>query len=217
MSRRAQPAACSCGQVLFDTGGRKEGDVLTCPWCEKKYRYLGDEKIAPIEEKAEPIEEVSDELEVVEGSEEVIVARIPAKPNTVTKKPKKRDKPDRPLTGTKPLSPVGDEGAPRAPSVRTKQPKEIPGGVGVMIVFIIAFNAIAFIGMSFVIVTQPDKSRLAIWGQSYSSKAIWPELAALLIGHIVGFIAWSCYVYTLHGKKQDGDDGAAHGARKKQD
>src|SRR5687767_13855203 len=136
MSRRAQPAACSCGQVLFDTGGRKEGDVLTCPWCEKKYRYLGDEKIAPLEEKAPEPEEVSDDLEVVEGSEEIFVARIPPKPNTVTKKPKKRDKPDRPLTGTKPLSPIGDDGAPRTPSVRTKQPKEIPGGIGPMIAFI---------------------------------------------------------------------------------
>ena len=37
-----QAAACECGQVLFDIVERKSGDDLTCPWCNREYRYLGD-------------------------------------------------------------------------------------------------------------------------------------------------------------------------------
>jgi hypothetical protein len=238
MSRRSQPAACTCGQVFFDTDGRKHGDVLTCPWCQKTFRYMGGNEIEPYEatsdekpkhagekvrskdkdekrkerkkDKGDEIKEVSDDLEVVEGSEEVKVIRIPAAPDSITKKSKRSDRPN---TGTRPHQPVGEGGPPRAPSLRLKPAKEIPGGVGVMIGFVIGFNALAFIAMSLLFVTQSDKSRLTPWGQVVPAKAFWPEMVALLVGHVVGFIAWSCYVYNLQQRQKAAAAEAMHSGK----
>src|SRR2546423_15664471 len=45
----SQPAACACGQVLFDIGDRKPGDTLTCPGAERKYSYVGGGKVEPLD------------------------------------------------------------------------------------------------------------------------------------------------------------------------
>ncbi|MGD0091037.1 MAG: hypothetical protein ABSE73_14055 [Planctomycetota bacterium] len=52
-----ESASCSCGQVVFDTSGRKVGALLACPWCQKEYRYLGSGVIAPYESSKDNAEE----------------------------------------------------------------------------------------------------------------------------------------------------------------
>jgi hypothetical protein len=201
MSKAAQPAACSCGQVLFETSGRKSGDVLTCPWCQKKYRYLGDNKIESFEEE---IAEVSGELEVVEGSEEVLIAHIPAALDMVEKKSRRQKRPQSVSTrsNSSQRKTLDENSAPKTPSARAKKPKDIPGGTFLMVCFVAVFNGLAFITSSYIFVTQTDGARLAPWGQVIHKKAIWPEIAALVLGHVVGFIAWTCYIYFFLEKRK---------------
>ena len=224
----AQPAACACGQVLFDIGGKKPGDGLICPWCERKYRYAGDGKV--------------ELLDGAKGSGEHAKAKAPgdrAKPKASGEfgKPDKTDKPGRSEKSSEKEKPKEEEsdweklvaddhtekrekrpepqwlrppqgaqgshgpsgGDPNLvvrPSVRKKATKqEIPGGVMVMIVFIVIFNGAAVIALWLLLPKMPDGSRMSPWGTLIDKKSIWPEIVALLAGHFVGFIAWSTYLY----------------------
>jgi hypothetical protein len=238
MSKRSQPAACACGQVLFETAERKAGDELSCPWCERKYRYLGDDKIEPWSSDGKPSAKDSEE----EDDEADQPAEKPAGEEPHKKKKKKKKK--KPESARSEAAPARDEkqethkeirepekggvgmAVVRIPaaadsiekkkpatsdgesrranvSVRSKQPKEIPGGLFPMIGFIIGFNALALLLLQYVVYKVPGGGgeRETLWGSAVPKSAIWPELAALLIGHVVGFFAWSWYVYELQKLK----------------
>jgi hypothetical protein len=245
MSKRPQAAACACGQVLFETAERKAGDELSCPWCERKYRYLGEDRIEPWSPNGKPpAKDSADEDDEEEGEGEEHSADKPAEqaageepPKKKKKKKKKKKPPSERLEAARDekdsgrqktqkeirepekggvgaavvrippaadllekKKPPGDGESKRANvSVRTKRPKEIPGGIFPMIGFIIGFNALALLLLQYAVVKIPDGggAREAFWGATVPKSAIWPELAALLIGHIVGFFAWSWYVYEL--------------------
>src|SRR5581483_9335778 len=91
----AQPAACACGQVLFDIGDKKPGDALSCPWCERKYRYAGDGKVELVDGA-----KGSGELAKVKAAAEPAKAAESAKPVKAVserlKKPELEEKKDKP-------------------------------------------------------------------------------------------------------------------------
>ncbi len=212
----SQPAACACGQVLFDVGDKKPNDVLTCPWCDRKYRYLGNGKVEPADAKTAASEPSSsspnpkaasrDSQKSEKKSKDEPKSETEKKPDAQAKKAEERkadvaaaadhlrkvdDKRPR-LAGTAKQDPMTTEGR---HSVRKARKGEIPGGVGVMVGFIVAFNALAFIALKFLLPAQLDGSRIPPWNTPIPKSAIWPEIVALLVGHFVGFIAWSTYLY----------------------
>lgn len=147
-------APCPCGQVVFDLSERKRGDVLTCSWCSKAFRYSGGEQIVAI------------------SAEE-------AKRGAVS-------------------------GAAAKPRPRARKAEGPPGGVLPMIGFIVAFNALAFVAVSLLLPKGDDDLRHAVWDSEFtvSAKALWPDLCALGLGHILGFSAWALYVYRLHRRER---------------
>jgi hypothetical protein len=67
-----------------------------------------------------------------------------------------------------------------------------------MIMFIVGFNALAFIAMFFLMPRDPSGIRLPVWGgEPIPKSAVWPELLALVVGHMLGFLLWSLYVFQL--------------------
>ena len=209
----SQPAACACGQVLFDVGDKKPNDVLTCPWCDRKYRYLGNGKVEPVDAKTSATEPSPnpkaasrDSQKSEKKSKDEPKSEPEKKPDAQAKKAEDRkagvaavadqlrkvdDKRPR-LAGTARQDPMTVEGR---HSVRKSRKGEIPGGVGVMVGFIVAFNALAFIALKFLLPAQLDGTRFTPWNTPIPKSAIWPEIVALLVGHFVGFIAWSTYLY----------------------
>jgi hypothetical protein len=97
------------------------------------------------------------------------------------------------------LQPGGEKKSKR--SGRRYDITEVPGGIMRMIIFIVVFNAAAFIALAYVLPKQPDGLRHNPWGAPIPKTALWPEMAALLLGHVVGFIAWSFNVYRLQMKR----------------
>jgi hypothetical protein len=192
-----QAAACECGQVLFDIVDRKAGDTLTCPWCNRDYLYLGDGKV---EKKGAPgsgdkiKKPESKESEESEKSEKKKEEKLYEKPletrlSSELREPKKEG-------GTNKLPPV----EPPIPKVsrRLKQRKEdVPGGFPIMIGFIIGFNGMAFIGLAII--------RATSLGHLFPENKTWPLIVALVVGHIVGFVAWSTFVYYREKAKEVGD------------
>lgn len=201
MSQRSQPAACACGQVLFEVADRKVGDMLSCPWCQREYRFLGENRIEPYDPKKKPAVEPTGAKPdspgkspdaaaqpKAEGAAGLAVVRIPAAPQSTGRK------------ATENLSHVSaglNDSRRAAPAGKPSRPKEVPGGLFTMIGFIVVFNAAALIALSFVLPRLPDGTRESFWGSAIPKTAVWPEILALVIGHIAGFIAWSCYVYRL--------------------
>lgn len=207
----SQPAACACGQVLFDVGEKKPQDILTCPWCNRQYRYLGHGKVEPWDGKspaADASQKSSDAkakdapdakaAEAAAGSAEKSGHTNADDKKSGEKKaephPKKYDPDKKPLPATARHAPTSDSAR---PSVRNKRVRkgEIPGGVGVMVGFIVVFNASAFVLLAVVLPKAADGSRTTPWHSVIPKSAIWPEIAALLVGHLVGFLAWSTYLY----------------------
>jgi hypothetical protein len=242
MPRERKAAECECGQVMFDVVERKAGDTLSCPWCERRYRYLGDNQIEPLTGKesdapakkehapdAEPpknkkkkhkqpdkapddsskrdekkdesdkddlkrlTEDLPDKepVEVVEGSEEVLLVQHDEPPLPKRPSARRRDT-------------IRERGPGESRRSDAAAFKEIPGGVVRMLIFIVAFNALAFLALAFVFPRQGD-ARLTPWGALIpKSKIPWPELATLILGHLAGFVAWSWSIYRLYatGKLQ---------------
>jgi hypothetical protein len=87
---------------------------------------------------------------------------------------------------------------------RAKKADGPPGGVLPMIGFIVAFNALAFVAVWILLPKGDDELRHAIWDPEFtvSAKALWPDLCALGLGHIMGFAAWALYVYRLHRRER---------------
>ncbi|HYF49533.1 MAG TPA: hypothetical protein VEJ63_09015 [Planctomycetota bacterium] len=211
-------ATCECGQVLFEIAGRKDGDKLTCPWCQRQYRYLGGEKIELIG--------TADEMEARAAEEKKKKAEKKEEREHKAEKPEKKEKRSEPKKEAREVKEVKKERQEKEPpkhsgretrreeKVSARQPgdkekkkkgkmAEIPGGTPMMIVFIIAFVVLAFVALALVMPTGPNKMRYPIWGgEPVSGSATWPLIVAMVIGHIVGFIAWSIYVYQLQKVQQ---------------
>jgi hypothetical protein len=87
---------------------------------------------------------------------------------------------------------------------RVRTPAGPPGGVLPMIGFIVAFNALAFVALAVLMPKAEDGLRHAIWDPetTIQARAWWPDVAALLAGHVMGFIAWAVYVYRLHKRER---------------
>ncbi|HLX61054.1 MAG TPA: hypothetical protein VKX17_07205 [Planctomycetota bacterium] len=143
--------ACECGQVVFDLAGRKSGDILSCSWCGRKFRFLGADRIAPL------------------TPEEAKLAEAAAK-NTRT--------------------------------ARGQKPPGTAVSVWPMIGFIVAFNALAFIALAVLLPKGEDSLRHTLWDSDFTvqGRAVWPDLVALAVGHMLGFCGWAAYIYRVHKK-----------------
>ena len=181
---------CACGQVIFDLSSRKAGEILTCPWCQRVYCYtdkgaleLRAEKAAPQPSSHKPAAAWAAENNPTKKEEIKSVPRRSARQEAVVPFPVKK---------TESVRIAGGPGESRRTTKRHDF-KDIPGGLTRMLVFIIAFNLAAFIALYFVLRTA--------WGKTIPKGAIWPLMVTLVIGHVVGFIAWSYNVYRLQMKK----------------
>lgn len=73
-----------------------------------------------------------------------------------------------------------------------------------MIGFMLAFNALAIAAVSLLFLKNPDDgTRRAVWDEGFivAAKSIWPEVAALLLGNLLGFAAWGVFAYRIHKKQ----------------
>jgi len=215
-------AACECGQVVFDTSRAKPGEILTCPWCWKHYRYengsitLANEdetKRAEAEAKKEtpPPKPKSESLE----DEAALLKRKSSRFEKVAEEKKERTS-EKKVEAAKPAEDkakserlLSAEAA--APSSASqKQPKEkklkledIPGEMAAKIVCIMGFNGLAFIIDYLLWKPADDGGRNFAFGHFYLPEhKIWPELIALVAGHVFGFIAWMIVVGKLHDRHQ---------------
>lgn len=87
---------------------------------------------------------------------------------------------------------------------RGKRAHGPPGGVMPMIGFMLAFNALAIAAVSLLFLKNPDDgTRRAVWDEGFivAAKSIWPEVAALLLGNLLGFAAWGVFAYRIHKKQ----------------
>jgi hypothetical protein len=203
-----QAAACECGQVLFDIVERKAGDTLTCPWCNREYRYLGDGKVEPAKPASGDTIKKPQSKELAKEKDKP----EPEKPEKSEKPEKKeREKEKEPAEARRSAENYGtrkqeDTVQPRDPlapkgSRRIKARKDdVPGGFPIMIGFIIGFNGAAFIGLAVIRMTE--------WEKFVPRSATWPLIAALVLGHIVGFVAWSAFVYYKLESNKEGADGS---------
>ncbi|MEI6235610.1 MAG: hypothetical protein WCT04_21350 [Planctomycetota bacterium] len=98
-----------------------------------------------------------------------------------------------------------------APPVRSGKPRPKikrsdgpPGGMLPMLGFIIAFNVIAFTAVSLLLPKHDDGLRHAVWDASFtiSAKSFWPDVGALVLGHLLGFICWAVYAYSIHRRER---------------
>jgi hypothetical protein len=87
---------------------------------------------------------------------------------------------------------------------RPKKADGPPGGILPMIGCIVVFNALAFVAFSVLLPKGDDELRHAIWDPEFivSARALWPDLCALGLGHIMGFSAWALYVYRIHRRER---------------
>ena len=100
----------------------------------------------------------------------------------------------------KPAQAANATNANRAAAKRDHGP---PGGVMPMIGFMVVFNALAIVTVSQLFLKNPDDgTRRAVWDEGFivAAKSIWPEVAALLLGNLLGFAAWAVFAYRIHKK-----------------
>jgi len=187
--------SCSCGQVVFDVAGRKAGEILSCPWCERQYRYLGSSMIAPFEEAEEETgaAQSKDMAEAEDPAGEQAEAGM-SLAERMKAHSAKRKRQQAAVQASK-AGPSND-----TPKTRAKGRRPgVPGGLLRMIAFIVVSNAIAFVLLQVYFTPHRDGSRTMPWGGTIPRHSVpWPELVALLAGHLCGFVAWACYVYRLH-------------------
>jgi hypothetical protein len=186
MSRRTQPAACECGQVLFEVADRKPGELLNCPWCDRQYKFLGEERLELLSKK-----DGSDKPKKIEHKEPD-GKKIERK--SARKEASEAVREHAPVTTAKEPSSHSQR---QRTAVDGNRSKEIPGGLFPMLGFIVGFNALALIGLAFLLPRQPDGTRQLLSTYVINKKAFWPEILALLAGHSVGFVAWAYYVHRL--------------------
>lgn len=217
--------SCECGQVLFDVANRKPGETLTCPWCSKEYRYLGGAKVERVnapksktpdkepkpkasapkdsarkesrrkESAGKPAEDNDAEI-AQEGEEEVFTFESADSETVKMKSFAARRKPGSP----KPSSEDSDETP--APKKKGGGLGDAPGGVLPMVGFMAGFSLLAFMALGAIFPETPQHRRQTPWGEILKLKSPWPELIAMIVGQVTGFVAWGFYVYRLHMRQK---------------
>jgi hypothetical protein len=201
-----ESASCSCGQVVFDVTGRNIGEILSCPWCRKEYRYLGSNTIAPFAgEEEEGQSKGGAHAGALEAGEAGGGLGERMKAHLARRK-------QEPAAGQDLKGGKGGEGPKGRAKVRRR---EVPGGALRMVAFIVISNAIALILLQVFFARRGDGSRTTPWGGIIPRHRIpWPELAALLSGHLCGFVAWACYVYQWQRSRKAGGQAVAPAGKK---
>lgn len=220
-------AFCKCGEELPPG---KKGEVLHCIHCERNYRALGNGKVELAVDK--------NLVSTQEGDAEVFRFDVPSEAET--KGSKSKTSPDsfddkgstikinlrekrrqaekrRSAVTARASGQTIPESSSRPKAVRPRR-NEIPGGIMPMVIFIVIFNAVAFIGLAVLFPTKEGITHTP-WGSSFAKPRIpWLEMLALVVGHAMGFSAWAVYVHRLHTKQkaarekeraeaaEDGDD-----------
>ena len=217
--------SCECGQVLFDVGNRKPGETLTCPWCSKEYRYLGGTKVERIggsksksKEKDTKPKPVSKESASKISASKISVRKESARKESDDDEPKKivLEGDEQVLTNfdketvkmkafsarKKAAGKTGEEGDSAAPRKKGGNFGDAPGGVFPMLGFMAGFSALAFVALGALFPENHQHKRTTPWGDPLSLKSPWPELIAMILGQVFGFIGWSLYVYRLHVRQK---------------
>ena len=235
MGKSAESLSCECGQVLFDVAGREPGETLTCPWCNKEYRYLGGKRVEPVakgkstrlkqapEDEArvkgakpksvrknepETPKESAEKIKVtIEGEEEVFSFTSSDRETVKMKSPSLR----KPAVREK----ADDDADPDAPP-KKKGPGfgDAPGGVFPMLGFMAGFSVLAFVILGTLFPEDRFHKRQTPWGDPLSLRSPWPELIAMILGQLFGFIAWGFYVYRLYKRRQTAASAAGPGEAK---
>jgi len=102
------------------------------------------------------------------------------------------------------LAAKGGGKAPEGSRSSRVKPQGIHGSPLRMVAYIVICNAIALILLHFLFPAQRDGRRLTPWeGVVIPRFSVpWPELAALLVGHLVAFALWAHYLFGLHKRMQ---------------
>jgi hypothetical protein len=230
MAKSSESLSCECGQVLFDVAGREPGETLTCPWCNKEYRYLGGRRVEPVskgksarlkqspddeaklkaakpksvrEDQSENSAKESAKKIKVEGNEEVFTFNSADQETVKMKAMSARRKPAR----------DGDSADPDAPPPPPRKKGgglgDAPGGVMPMLGFMVGFSAIAFVVLATVFPENIHHKRTTPWGEMLALRSPWPELIAMILGQFFGFVAWGFYAYRLHLRQKAAAEAAA--------
>ena len=152
------------------------GDTLAGTWCGRQYRFIG-----------------GGSMQAVGGTEKFDASlKVPtaAQPKDLKAPPKV-------------VPPVAAKRKGTGRIVRVRTPDGPPGGVMPMVVCIVLFNALAFLALAYLFPKGEDGLRRAVWDADFvvARRAWWPDAAALLIGHVTGFVAWAGYVYMTVKRK----------------
>jgi len=188
-------AACACGQVVLDLAGRKVGQTLACPYCSRKYRYAGEDRVEPLAEGDATAGAEKEQGTAAGAADEIAKSPAPDKAGAEAK-------PEAELIASapgKPFQPVARPSAAR----RSKASRiRAPGGLWLVIAFIVVFNSAALIAKSFLFPDTPDGFRMTPWGSKILRQTVWPEMLAVLVGHAVGFVFWLALVYGILKRRQ---------------
>jgi hypothetical protein len=220
-AKNTESSACKCGQVTFDLSGRKIGDVLTCPWCKKSYHYAGENhivsapdivpdemdgdepkhstrKLDPLDEDGEGVATETAEVEVIRATTSDKSAADPRR-DTIRSHVEKRKQQKKAIVAAK----EGEGGTGTSKVRRGARPKELPGGVKLMVTYIVLFNAATMIALWLAFPLQSNGTRLTPWGWVIPAYRVpFPELASLVLGHLLGFLFWAHHVYKLHKQQK---------------
>lgn len=205
-------ALCKCGEELPPG---KKGEVLHCIHCGRNYRALGKGKVELAVDKnlvstqegdAEVFRfDVPDEAEVKASKSKSSIESFDDKGSTIKidlREKRRQAEKRRSAVTARATGQTIPESSTRPKAMRAKQPGQIPGGIMPMVIFIVVFNAIAFIGLGVFFPTKEGITHTP-WGSSFAKPNIpWLEMLALVLGHAMGFGAWAIYVHQLHLKQK---------------
>jgi hypothetical protein len=194
---------CKCGEALPAAGkGANAGAPIVCGHCQRKYKYLSSTEVEPI----------NNAKSVRVGDAEVFRFDTPGEAEKGDEasgggagsvkdlRERKRIAEKRRSVATARASGQAIPESTTRPRGRPKQ--EIPGGVMPMVIFIVVFNALAFIALHFLF-PNVDGVIHTPWGSTFTNPRIpWLEMIALLLGHVFGFMGWAVYVHRLTLKKK---------------
>jgi len=205
---------CQCGETVFDLSGRAAGSVLTCPFCQRQYTYVRDALIEPFDEEDASSEDRAFDhqpgLDLIEdpppAAEEKAggperrrfsPAFVSGGPPPHDREARKSDALKRKLVRETVRMSPRDAAPVKRSALRALLPdanRPIPGGAAVMIVAIVLSVLLSLTALSVLLPSQPNGTRTAPWGV-IPKEAFWPEIVALVLGHVVGFFCWSFYLY----------------------
>jgi len=204
---------CRCGNTVFDLSGRDPGSALICPFCQRQYTYVHDDQVEAVDAerasseartddhqpKLEQFEEPPSNVEQKSNASErrrfspQFVSGWPPPEREARKSAAQKHK----LTRGTVHRTQRDEVPAKRSVMRALLPdlnRPIPGGTAIMIGSIVLSVLLSLTVLAVLLPAHPDGTRTAPWGV-VPKEAFWPEIAALILGHLVGFICWSSYLY----------------------